>query len=209
MDDQSPHVVEIIRRIREGSTEPFLCRCDDGFMYVVKSMPTMPRRQLVAEFISACLVRDIGLPFPEFTIVYVPEELLEFSPDLRKQIEAGYAFASRYIENAVSLSFAQSRNNDIIPLNDQKMIYVFDRWIINVDRTLTDKGGNINMLLDVKDNRYYLIDHNLAFDQNATLRDFNEHVFSHLTRNWEIDMVDRLAHREMLLKTYRKMPDFW
>ncbi|MDE1188452.1 MAG: hypothetical protein PW844_18530 [Pantoea sp.] len=65
------------------------------------------------------------------------------------------------------------------------------------------------MLLDVKDNRYYLIDHNLAFDQNATLRDFNEHVFSHLTRSWEIDMVDQLAHREKLLKTYSKMPHFW
>ena len=83
-------------------------------MYVVKSMPTMPPRQLTAEFISACLACDIGLPFPEFTIVYVPEELVEFIPDIRKEIKAGYAFATRYVENAVSLSFAQSRNENII-----------------------------------------------------------------------------------------------
>ncbi|MFH7127731.1 HipA family kinase [Klebsiella pneumoniae] len=32
-----PNVIEIIRRIKEGSTQPFLCKCDDGQMYVLKS----------------------------------------------------------------------------------------------------------------------------------------------------------------------------
>lgn len=31
-----PSVIEIIRRIKEGSTQPFLCKCDDGQMYVLK-----------------------------------------------------------------------------------------------------------------------------------------------------------------------------
>lgn len=37
-----PNVIEIIRRIKEGSTQPFLCKCDDGQMYVLKAKPSMP-----------------------------------------------------------------------------------------------------------------------------------------------------------------------
>ncbi|EOC0028930.1 HipA family kinase, partial [Cronobacter sakazakii] len=52
MPTQPLHVIEIIRRIPDCSTEPFLCRCDDGELYVVKGMPSVPRVQLIAEWIS-------------------------------------------------------------------------------------------------------------------------------------------------------------
>ncbi len=55
------------------------------------------------------------------------------------------------------------------------------------------------MLYDVKNNRYYLIDHNLAFDQTAVEEDFDTHVYSHLSREWEIDMVDRLSYKEQFV----------
>lgn len=209
MESPKISVIEFIRRINEGSTKPFLCRCDDDNLYVVKSMPLMPPKHLLAEFISACLASDLGLPLPDFNIVYIPEEILEFSPELSKEVTSGYAFATRYIENAVSLSFAQSRNEQVVPIEEQKSIYLFDRWIMNGDRSLTDKGGNVNILYDVEHDRYYLIDHNLAFDQNAVAEDFDYHVYSHKSRSWVFDMVDQVAQRDKLLNSYCRMPHFW
>ncbi|WP_255478908.1 HipA family kinase [Pantoea sp. ME81] len=209
MDSPKISVVEFIRRIKEGSTKPILCRCDDGKKYIVKSMPLMPPKHLLAEFISACLASDLGLPLPDFNVVYIPEELLEFSPELKDEIKSGYAFATLYIENAVSLTFAQSRNERVIPVDEQKRIYLFDRWVMNGDRSLTAKGGNVNMLYDVQHDRYYLIDHNLAFDQNADAGDFDYHVYSHKSREWAFDMVDRVVQKEKLLNAYCRMPHFW
>lgn len=140
-NDAIPNVIEIIRRINEGSTQPYLCKCDDGHLYILKSKPSMPPRNLLSEFISGCLAKEIGLPLPDFKIVFVPEELIEFSPDLQCEISTGYAFASMYIDGAVALTFTQSRNEAIVPIDQQKLIYVFDRIVLNADRTLTDKGG--------------------------------------------------------------------
>ncbi|MDH8431332.1 hypothetical protein QIG28_27360, partial [Klebsiella pneumoniae] len=70
-----------------------------------------------------------------------------------------------------------SRNEAIIPIEQQKLIYVFDKWVLNADRTLTDKGGNVNIIYDVGNDKYYLIDHNLSFDQNAEPDDFLVHVY--------------------------------
>ncbi len=65
------------------------------------------------------------------------------------------------------------------------------------------------MLYDVQHDRYYLIDHNLAFDQNADVGDFDYHVYSHKSREWAFDLVDRVVHKEKLLNTYCRMPHFW
>lgn len=200
------HVIEIIRRIHEGSTRPFLCKCDDGKLYVLKSKPSMPPRNLLAEFISGCLANDIGLPLPDFKIVFVPEDLVEYAPELQREICSGYAFASQYIEGAVGLTFTQSRNKAIVPLEQQKLIYVFDRWILNADRTLTSVGGNVNILYDVGNDKYYLIDHNLSFDQNAESEDFSVHIYGPGNRDWHYDLIDRIEYRQKLVNTFCKLP---
>ncbi|MCC4105042.1 HipA family kinase [Serratia ureilytica] len=207
-EDDIPCVVEIIRRINEGSTQPFLCRCNDDRLYVVKSRPSMPPRNLLAEFVSGCIVEDIGLPIPDFKIVNIPEEVIEYVPDLEQQISPGPAFASLYIEGAASLTFSQSRDESVIPVDEQKLIYVIDKTVLNADRTLTEKGGNVNILYDFGNSKYYLIDHNLSFDQNASEADFSVHVYAPNSRNWRIDMVDKLELRERILETLRRMPHF-
>ncbi|EAA5961766.1 hypothetical protein EU853_23450 [Salmonella enterica subsp. enterica serovar Stanleyville] len=205
-DDAIPNVVEVIRRINEGSTQPFLCKCDDGQLYVLKSKPSMPPKNLLAEFISGCLAQDIGLTLPDLKIVFVPEELVEYSPELQSNICTGHAFASQYIEGAVALTFSQSRNEAIVPIEQQKLIYVFDRWVINADRTLTSKGGNVNILYDVGNDKYYLIDHNLSFDENAGPDDFLVHVYGPGNRKWEFDLVDRLEYRQKVVDSLVKLP---
>ncbi|MGA0506626.1 HipA family kinase, partial [Escherichia coli] len=75
----------------------------------------------------------------------------------------GCVFVSLFIDGAIVLTFTQSRKETIIPVQQQKLIYVFDKWILNAERTLTDKGGNVNILYDMSNDNYYLIDHNLSF----------------------------------------------
>lgn len=216
MSKNVPIVIEIVRRMKEGSTEPFLCRCDDGKLYVVKSKPRMPPRELVVEFVAANLASGVGLSIPDFCIVDIPAELIEYSPELYGEISDGYAFASRFIESAAELSFRQAHNQNIVPLRDQKMIYLFDRWILNADRTLTEKGGNVNMLYDVANDKYYLIDHNLSFDHSEPADDFRLHVYSPLNRVWLFDMVDKEACEQVLrdaMANYssftQAIPDDW
>ena len=206
-NDSIPNVVEIIRRINEGSTQPYLCRCDDGNLYILKSRPSMPPRNLLAEFISGCLANDIGLPLPEFKVVFVPEELVEYTPDLQREICTGHAFASQYIDGAVALTFTQSRNEAIVPITQQKLIYAFDKLVLNADRTLTDKGGNVNILYDVGSDKYYLIDHNLSFDQNVQPEDFAVHVYGPGNRKWEYDLIDRLEYRQKVVDCTNKLPE--
>lgn len=204
---EPPNVIEIVRRINEGSTQPYLCKCDDGNLYVLKSRPSMPPRNLLAEYISGRLAESIGLPLPDFKIVFVPEELVEFDPVLQREICSGHAFASQYIEGAVSLTFTQSRNETIVPIPEQKLIYVFDKLILNGDRILTAKGGNVNILYDVGSDKYYLIDHNLSFDQNACPEDFAVHVYGPGNRSWEYDLVDKLEYRQKVTDCTAKLTE--
>lgn len=205
-NDVIPNVTEIIRRINEGSTQPHLCMCDDGQLYILKSRPSMPPRDLLAEYISACLADNIGLPLPEFKIVYVPEQLVEYSPDLQREIGTGHAFASRYINSAVALTYTQSRTESIIPVDQQKLIYAFDKLILNADRTLTEIGGNVNILYDVNKDKYYLIDHNLSFDQNIDSEDFSVHVYGPGNRSWQYDSRDRVEYRQKVVDCTCMLP---
>lgn len=94
-----------------GITNPFLCTCQDGLAYVVKGRPKLRQYELVAEFISAHLAQQIGLSCPDFCIVDVGEELIEFMPDLSHELFPGPAFATRFVENASIINIQQARNS--------------------------------------------------------------------------------------------------
>lgn len=176
----------------------------------------MPSGNLIAEFISGKLAESLGLSLPDIKIVYVPDELTEFMPEYRNEIHEGYAFASLFIAGAVELSYLQAHNSRIVPVADQKLIYVFDRWVINIDRSLTRNGGNINMLHDVANDKYYLIDHNLSFDHSEKPEDFDVHVYSPANRKWLFDLIDRMECEQKLRNTLpvikkfiAEIPDEW
>lgn len=208
MVTNAPTVIEIVRRMKDGSTEPFLCQCDDGNLYVVKSKPKMTPKELVAEFVAAHLASDVGLSIPDFCIVDVPGDLIEYSPELRGEINEGYAFASRFIDGAIELSFTQAHNESVVSTPEQKKIYLFDRWVLNADRSLTKNGGNVNMLFDVVNNKYYLIDHNLSFDHSDRPDDFAWHVYCPASRKWIFDLVDREAGESLLRDVIARFASF-
>ena len=57
----------------------------------------------------------------------------------------------------------------------RKDVVLFDWWVHNADRTLTEKGGNPNLLWDLQHSKLAVIDHNQAFDT-----DFDQHRFVEL-----------------------------
>lgn len=195
MPDEILTVQEYVRRMNDGVTRPFLCRCNDNNQYVIKGQPNLNRKELIAEFIAASLATKLGLPCPPFRIAEVPKELLEFLPDLQGQLSPGLTFATAYIDGVSTISYIQSRS--YIDIQEQKKIFFFDKWINNSDRSLTPLGGNVNLLLDSRNNRYYLIDHNLAFDHDAHESEFDVHVFSQTQRPWTYDLVDRLEFERL------------
>ncbi|NKG30392.1 hypothetical protein FVB43_10090 [Erwinia rhapontici] len=188
MPDQILSVTAYTRRMNDGFTQPFLCTCDDGKQYIVKSRPKLRSSELAAEWMCASLAGALGLSIPDYCIVDVGEEIIEFMPDLQGQIYPGLAFATVYIEGTSTINLQQARNS--VNISDQKKIFFFDKWILNTDRSLTEFGGNVNIIFDSVNNRHYLIDHNLAFDQSATEEEYDVHVYSPSRRMWRYDLVD-------------------
>ena len=153
-------IVEVLRRSEQGLTFPFICRGDNGEIYFVKGMGA-GRRSQICEWIAGCLGKELGLPIAPFEIVYVPEELLELDVgfDLG-ELGAGPAFGSceqRVMELTISVV-------DEVPDSLQQDVLIFDRWIRNGDRTLTEKGGNPNLFWQPNTRKLIMIDHNQAFD---------------------------------------------
>nr|WP_253378564.1 HipA family kinase [unidentified bacterial endosymbiont] len=168
----------------------------------------------MAEYVSAYLAKKIGLTCPDFCIVEVGQEIIEFMPDLRGELSPGPAFATRFVENASTINIQQARN--AVNLQDQKKIYFFDRWIKNADRSLTVIGGNVNIIFDTVNNRHFLIDHNLAFAHDTTNDEYDVHVYSPKCRDWVYDIIDEpelmdLANDaiDTLGEAFNQIPDEW
>ncbi|MEC5321489.1 HipA family kinase [Brenneria populi subsp. brevivirga] len=189
---------QIIRRLTEGTTEPFLCECDDGHKYVVKGQPRMTRKELMAEWISAGLAESLGLSIPGFGLVYIQPELIAYAKsEWRDDLREGHAFACQFIEPSTPINFYQAHT--VVNKQSRKFIYLFDKWVNNADRTLAFNGlGNVNMLFSLFSNQYYLIDHNLAFYKDYNQVEFQTHVYCPDNRDWTYDMVDRIAFRDSL-----------
>lgn len=135
-------------------------------------------------------------------------------PDLRGELSPGPAFATRFVENASTINIQQARN--AVNIQDQKKIFFFDRWISNADRSLTDLGGNVNIIFDAVNNSYFLIDHNLAFAQDTTDDEYDVHVYSAHGRKWVYDILDEpeladLANNAIgtLDQVFNQLPEVW
>ncbi|PNL93270.1 hypothetical protein A6J76_004570 [Aggregatibacter aphrophilus] len=182
--------------VASGITRPYLCEASNGKTYVVKTKLSLTPKHIIAEYVAACLAKTLGLPIPSFEIVYIPDFIAKsVRPEWRDGISEGVAFAIEYIEDASVVKFQQAYQYCSLPL--QKEIYLFDLWINNSDRTLSDKDtGNVNLLFSRSLKKLFLIDHNLAFDSNLSDTQFTHHIFSRVNRsktnaNWSFDLVDR------------------
>ena len=155
-------------------TQPYQCRLDDGNLYAVKGRQAT-HRGLIAEVIAASLGQRIGLPIPEFSICEVSRVLSEHdsrSVALRA-LGTEPCFASSWVEpsEVFGLSMAKLVGDELLA-----QIYIFDHWIRNGDRTLTPRGGNVNLLMSLADDQLIAFDHNLAFSPSHDNDDLSLHV---------------------------------
>lgn len=168
--------VEIIRQSHQGiSIRPFIVRGDDGASYFVKGLEKAGGPALISEVIGAELGKHIGLPIPDWRLMHVPDELISFSamPNVA-DLRGGVAFASRAVENASDFSIS---NINQTPIDLRRRLLLFDLWVRNGDRCLSELGGNVNLILD-SSGSLSVIDHNMAFDRTFSSADFMDtHVF--------------------------------
>lgn len=167
-------VTEIVRRLDQGMTRPFIVRAEDDELYVAKGRETT-QRGLMAEWICAQLANEIGLPIPEFSLLDVPQELTEAMGADGAALGSGIVFGSRREANVQEFAVTQLKH---ISADQRRLLLAFDWWVENGDRSLTPHGGNPNLLWRASENRLLVIDHNLAFDAAFDETGFFEtHVF--------------------------------
>ncbi|NIE73032.1 hypothetical protein F3J45_00940 [Pantoea sp. Ap-967] len=211
---ESITAVEIIRQSHQGiSIKPFIVRGDDGASYFVKGLEKAGGPALISEVIGAELGKRMGLPIPDWKLMHVPNELISFSaiPNVT-DLGGGLAFASRAVENASDFSVS---NINHTPIDLRRRVLLFDLWVRNGDRCLSERGGNVNLILDGSGS-LTVIDHNMAFDRAFCCNDFMEtHVFRDC-RSFFRDLVVRQEHMEILSDAVKNwgtitslLPDDW
>lgn len=85
-----------------------------------------------------------------------------------------------------------------------KDLFMFDYWINNGDRTLTELGGNPNLYFNLVSGSLVVFDHNLAFDPGFSLEDHKRyHVASFLFRG-QTDLFEPHIDKEKYQKKFAK-----
>ncbi|MGH8484303.1 MAG: HipA family kinase, partial [Pseudomonas sp.] len=168
-------IEEIMTRSVQGVTRPFVCRGEDGEVYFVKGMGA-GRRSQICELVAGKLAVAFGIPIAPFELVNIPADLLAIGGrnDLA-ELGPGIAFGSRRCRVT---ELTQARVAEVPPELATDVL-VFDLWIKNEDRTLTEFGGNPNLFWDVSTEELVVFDHNQAFDPGFSRSTFlNDHAFS-------------------------------
>jgi hypothetical protein len=158
------NIIAIEGRTEEsnGVSRPFRCIGEDDAEYFVKLKNT-GWNQLVKEWIGGRLAQEMGLPAAEIAQVRIPRELVAGAVELEKELGYGVAFGSRRVEPAERLAMAFVPED---PDGRLSRILLFDWWIRNSDRALTETGGNPNLLWQFDPGRVVIFDHDNAFDED-------------------------------------------
>ncbi|WP_051927694.1 HipA family kinase [Ruegeria halocynthiae] len=159
-------VIEIANAAGSGMTMPFLCRLSDEEFYYVKGR-SLTCDGLVNEYIGAHLGRLLSLPIPEFEIAQLPDlSIFPEDENSPRSLGFGQVFASKRVPNLDDLDHSLIEQ---VPAELRRDVAVFDYWVGNEDRTLTETGGNPNLFWDVSGSCLTVFDHNLAFSDEYSL----------------------------------------
>lgn len=179
----------------------------------VKSIGSAGRLSLCNEWIAGRLAQALQLQIPPFQILWVSDTLVQGSLfDGIQELGSGSVFGSQKIEHAQEFTLGhQGKTSRELA---QKVL-LFDWWIQNGDRSLTQDGGNSNLLWSPGRDPLYIIDHNLAFDTRLDPALFwATHVFSYARKFWD----DAWSHRingvltqltQQLDQIWDEIPESW
>ncbi len=209
---ERPTIVQVIRRATQGVTLPFLCEAEDGQRYWVKGRDAGVQA-LCFEWLAARIAAALGLPVAPFAQVHIPEELVNGS--LMDEIEAlgaGIGFGSWHVEGADELREGQVGE---VAESLRCKVLMFDWWLQNVDRTLGEDFGNVNLLWSPDRQQLAVIDHNQAFSPQFSAQSLcSEHVFradkSSCISLCDVDFMAKTDHIKAMMDTYYgELPDEW
>lgn len=158
--------------IKGGSTRPVLIEAknDEGEIgqYVLKIYNKSNEFENFAtskEFISCHLASEFDLWTPDyFVIEIIPDFVQElFSEDELKNLHFGYHFCTNFIPGC--LPYNTNAPNKFLKGYDFANVFSFDFLILNSDRGGFRNKPNIL----IKDENFYLIDHELTFPFNSNV----------------------------------------
>ena len=181
-------ITQITRKLKQGMTTPILCKTEDGVEYCCKGVHA-GIRSLCNEWICANLAKALNLPIPEFEILDVPLKLFETWDKANRNerlvfvnSRCHFVFASKMVSHVKDVV-------NPLELADKKVdnlgmcrVVMFDRIIRNCDRA--DYNSNLLMTAG-KQPSIFIIDHNLAFDEDFNRGDF---LRNHILRNFYCKM---------------------
>jgi hypothetical protein len=158
------------------------------------------------------LGKRLGLPIPDFKQAVISDEFIRLSArDDIADLGAGVGFASQLIPNTDELTYLYiSQIGEAL----RAKILLFDWWTANGDRTLSEHGGNPNILWVHHDHKPYVIDHNLAFDETGLPDFWSQHISLESRAAWTpafrqaMQSLMRAALPE-LDKWWAEMPPGW
>ncbi len=140
-------ITEVVGRAVQGMTKPFLCKAEFAEYYVKGAYAG--KNSLCCEWVAnrlvKCALPSAPLGQPMFEMGEVAHALIEGSgfPDIR-ELGEGLVFASLRIEDGQELTWsaAQGWSEETMAL-----LLLLDLWIQNEDRSLSELGGNPNLLV--------------------------------------------------------------
>ncbi len=199
-------LIEIQGVASQGMTKPLICRGNDGKLYYAKGKAATASG-LIKEWMAANLARSLGLPIPDFHIAYIDSLLIDYSDIPADSLGAGDVFVSEQVTATTELKYSLLAS---LPIALQREILLFDLWIENEDRTLTEHGGNPNLLCQSTTNPLFIIDHNLAFGHEFNLKLFWEtHVFQAQFSHYQFSLIDKQKFETKLKQSLKKWQQWW
>lgn len=195
------NIDSIESQTNQGATKPLRCICEYGKSYIVKFEGGMTIDELVKEWLGASLAKEFGLNVPPFDQAFLDQLLITDFEFAESTPSEEICFASLFIDDATEFNIVLNKQ---IPLNTRQDIFVFDLWVQNHDRNLTELGGNVNLLWSSVQG-LCVIDHNLIlsveedFAKTHVFRDAGEEVFG--------DMHLRAKYQERLSMVMEKWDD--
>lgn len=204
-------ITEVIERSKQGMTRPFVCAADFAIYYVKGAYAG--RDSLCCEWVANRLV-NLSLPsamlgVPMFAMAEVPEALIEANtPTDIRDLGAGRVFASLRIDEGQELTWLTAQG---WPEETMALLLLLDLWIQNEDRSLSELGGNPNLLVtqipplpdddpegalwvdQPRREMLWAYDYNLAFDPDFDReRFFGAHVFGRMLKQWPEGFRERM-----------------
>jgi len=199
-------LVEIQGIARQGITRPVICKGADDKTYYAKGKEATASG-LIKEWMAANLAQALGLPIPAFHIAFIDNLLVNSAGELAHSLGSGHIFVSEKVSAATEFKYPLLGQ---VSEKIQRDILLFDLLVENSDRTLTKHGGNPNLLWQSAESELYIIDHNLAFDNDFNLQLFREtHAFQEQLSHFQIDLITKQQFEVKLKYSLENWQQWW